>query len=64
MVCLSCKHNLLYCFVLISHLFKSFVHYDHRQEIFLIITVAAVVTNAGLAIFTMQGLDYLDTTTR
>jgi len=36
----------------------------HRQEIFLIITVAAVVTNAGLAIFTMQGLDYLDTTTR
>lgn len=37
---------------------------NFRQNIFMIMTVAAVVTNAGLAVFTMQGLDYLDTTTR
>ena len=35
-----------------------------RQSIFLVLTVAAVVTNAGLAVFTMQNLDHLSTTAR
>ncbi len=30
---------------------------DYRQDIFLMISVAAVITNAGLAVFTMDVLD-------
>lgn len=37
---------------------------NHRQSVFLMITVASVVTNAGLAVFTMQDLDAYATNTR
>jgi hypothetical protein len=35
-----------------------------RQQVFLMITVASVVTNAGLSVFTMQQWDHLSSTTR
>lgn len=39
-------------------------YFIYRQSVFLIITVASVVTNAGLAVFTMQNLDSYSTVTR